>query len=147
MQGEDVLVLMRTNGGRMKFSTANLSVRSDYSFDTRGEWVFFAVSVAGGREVEISFYRGTKTEPVKRVSVTRSSREAERWRGLGGQGNIALGNVSGKGGSQKRFNRPFPGRLDNIRLFGSGQGAAGALSREDLEKIRKADARNEIPGL
>lgn len=147
MQGQDVLVLMRVEKDMMRLSCAGLQAQSDYSFDTRGEWVFFAVTMEWGNEVEVTFYRGTKTEPVKPVSRKKTTGETKRWGGLGSYGNIAIGNVSGKGGSRKRFNRPFPGSLDSIRLIGAVQGNAGALSQESLEKIRQADIQNELPEL
>lgn len=115
-------------GGSLLLNIMNNSVRSEKEYKKLNEWVFFAVTYDYTlNENNVSFYVGTKTEPVSLVSTHTL--------------NVAMQNNSMnlKIGGWNMQTARFTGLLDNIRLFGSKSDSTGVLSLEQLEAIRIGD--------
>lgn len=105
-------------------------------FFQEGKWVFWAISYDGIDTVDqVRFYYGSEDEPVREVGVFTVSGGAVRH---SGNGQLVWGNTeSGE--------RPFRGLLDNLRFWGSTDGANGALKLDDLEAIRRGDLDLQKP--
>jgi hypothetical protein len=100
---------------------------------TEGQWRFFAFTWTKAGDLG-TFYAGTVDSPAQFVRQHKLGVTAEG--PIQGRNNIAqfpeaLGNTS-----QTKYDRPFNGYLDNIRIYDR------ALTPELIEKIRSGDARN-----
>lgn len=109
--------------GRDNFS----STRDSYS--TVGEWVFFAVTIdTTVAEGDNLFFYSVDANGELVVNISHRM-------DLGplkvGDRSLVLGNFSGPA-----TNRPFQGYLDNFGFWVDDQGAAGALSLEQLDSFR-----------
>jgi hypothetical protein len=96
-----------------------------------GEWMFFAVSYDSASG-EASFYIGSADEPVKAVT-SRSLKAGEVI--LPNEEKLCVGNTL-------QGIRPFAGKIDDLRLFGSESDGSGALDVSELEHIRQLDLSN-----
>ena len=95
-------------------------------------WIFFAVTY-NSEEKQAIFYIGSPDDEV-RVVNTRTLEGGELV--LDTDQNLGVGNVA-------EGIRPFAGEIDNLRIFGSDKGRAGALDLASLESIRKRDLQNK----
>lgn len=115
-------------GGSLLLNIMNEKVRSENAYKKLKEWVYFAVTYDNTKsEDNVSFYVGTKTQPVELVSTHTL--------------NVAMRNNSMnlKIGGWSTTTARFTGHLDNIRLFGSKLDDSGVLSLEELEELRTTD--------
>jgi hypothetical protein len=112
--------------GGLALTVNNSSTFSEPVFTHLDEWVFFAVTY-DGREADnnVRFYIGTTKENVTLVnSATLNQSEVGPSPSL-----LAIGNTP------SAYNRPFAGRLDNLRVF------KGVLEQAKLDSLRALDAR------
>lgn len=114
-------------------SSTTHSLDSTAAYNTKSEWIFFAVTFDGSIENgdNVTFYIGDTQSPVSIVSSGRI--DSSEWEGFSSQdvtNSIRLGN---NGSSRVR---PFDGYLDNIILYGDENTGAGALKPEQLEALR-----------
>lgn len=106
------------------------------SYSKTREWTFFAVtydSTASGDNVK--FWEGGKEGLVLISSVKVQKKDA--WKGLGPAADVSIGNRHGTI-EGKHLNRPFDGYIDDFRIYGDESGAAGALTEQDLNKVRSS---------
>ena len=112
----------------LTFRVGATKATSALSYGITKEWVFFAFTFDKTKiENNVSFYIGTKTQPVTLVSVNNLdvNFRTDLLFTVGGQ------SVAGSG--------MFYGLLDNIRLYGSNTDASGILTHEELEQVRTSD--------
>ena len=114
-------------------------VNSDAVYTEIDEWVFFAVTYDGTRDIDnVQFWKGTKTIPAA-VVTTRTL----------AKGPLNLPNAEVSIGNNPAFStptQPCDAWLDNFRLF-AGPGSDGVLSQEQLEALRLGDLANESVAL
>lgn len=104
------------------------------SYSKTREWTFFAVtydSTASGDNVK--FWEGGTDGLV--LVCSKKLQKADAWKGLGPAAELSIGNRHGTI-QGKNMNRPFDGYLDDFRIYGDEAGAAGALTEQELDKIR-----------
>jgi len=106
---------------------------SEDVFQGSGEWYFFAVTFdAGAPEHErIHFYRGGKDVEVQAAGIQPSHLQGVDLHSE--SGNLVIGSFSGKRGQS-----PFQAAIDEIRIYGSQDDGGGALSMDELEKLRRS---------
>ena len=114
------------------------TINTDYStLLGEDDWVFFAITYDSTLSTNnLSFYAGTTDDAV--VLFHQETLDGGATGTVSGPGSLLLGNNSA-------YSRPFDGWMDNFRIFGSTTDGAGALSVEQLEAYRYADAIPE-PG-
>jgi hypothetical protein len=106
------------------------------SYSKTKEWTFFAVtydSTAAGDNVK--FWEGGKDGLV--LVCSEKLQKTDAWKGLGPAAEVAIGNRHGTI-QGKHLNRPFDGYIDDFRIYGDEAGSAGALSEQELNKIRSS---------
>jgi hypothetical protein len=102
-----------------------------------GEWVFFAVTYDGTKDVDnVTFYAGSPDEatPLKLVSKNSSAFGSLQLQPASPKARILIGN-------RRELDRGFIGFLDEFRIYGSATDASGALSQEQLNSIRGWDLK------
>lgn len=114
--------------GRLALHFNDQKVTSEKLPVEMSEWTFLAVSVDGNSGL-VQFYFGSSWDRVQKL----------------GEGFIEPGShISSNSpvlsiGNMIQFTRPFHGLIDRVRVFASSNGGEGALSEEQLEKIRLED--------
>ena len=112
-----------------------LSTGTRPAYAQTNEWIFFAVSYDGTRvSNNVVFYRGTKDSPVVQIEGGTLNAGLVTNSHAIGLGNLSYANV-----------RPFLGRMDDVRIFGTGSGDTGVLTQPQLESIRQGDAGHFQP--
>jgi hypothetical protein len=132
-------VLIQEAGGkglRLQIGDGVAVDSGEDSYKKIKEWTFFAVtydSTASGDNVK--FWEGSTEGLVLVRSVTMQKTTA--WKGLGPAAELSIGNRHGTI-QGKHLNRPFDGYIDDFRIYGDESGAAGALTEQDLNKVRSS---------
>jgi hypothetical protein len=112
--------------GGLALTVNNSSAFSEPVYTDLDEWVFFAVSYDGKTDIDnVQFYIGTTKRKVTLVNSTiLAQSEVGASRSL-----LAIGNTPAG------YDRPFAGRLDNLRVF------KGVLDHTKLDSLRDLDTR------
>ena len=106
---------------------------TDNRYTASGSWVFFAVSYDGTKnEKNARFYIGAPGVPAALVGGASDLPAGA----LGKVGVFNLGNRE-----INSFDRSFVGYLDDMTVFGSEQGSAGALDLVQIQKVQAQSAR------
>ena len=119
--------------GKLSLTVDNIAAAtaSVASYSTTSSWTFFAVTYDGTVAADnVTFYVGSVSTSVSQVGTVRSINAGAV--NPFGAGNFSVGNSNGT-------DRPFDGRIDNFRIFGTLSGSSGVLSLSDLEALRLAD--------
>ncbi len=107
----------------------------DDAFSRMGEWIFFALVFDAANDARlVEFYVGSETSPVRLVGRSKRASHWTRDFTLGRIGSIHAANTMDSAAPI-----PMGTYLDNLRLFGARSGGVGALSREELERLRQRD--------
>ena len=116
---------------------SGVNATSDPVYSAINEWMFFAITFDGTvSDNNVSFWKGTRTEPVTLAS-TRSLPEGP----FDPSGNrISLANDY----SYSSPTQPFDGMMDNFRMYG-GAGTSGVLDETEIENLRSLDAVGTFP--
>lgn len=128
MAGVENRLSLQVNG-------ATSTTQSEPAYDQVGEWMFFAVTYDGTREIDnVTYYVGfTNESSLKEAGVTTIA--AGQLKPFTSQ--FIIGNNS----SNSQATRPFMGLIDAIAIHGSKTGSAGALTRDEIEAVRAAATR------
>lgn len=109
--------------------------RSITAWNAEGQWIFYALTWKRSSG-EAVVYQGTSSDGAAEQRRWQSSEAVSALENALYSGAPAIIGNSYDAKSMKPGMRAFAGDLDNIRIFGT------ALSAEDIEKVRAADASN-----
>lgn len=105
-------------------------------WNTEGQWIFYAMTWkrVGG---EVVVYQGTAQDNIAEQRRWEGSEAVNAFNNALYPGVPAVIGNSYDAKTKKSGKRAFAGDIDNVRIFGS------ALSSEDIDKVRMADAAND----
>jgi hypothetical protein len=135
--GTENLFIFENVGAGLRFQIGSGYVDSGAgTYTNAGTWMFIAVTydstVPAGRD-NLKFWIGDANglALVKSAELTG----AGAWDGLGATPDVSIGNRHGTL-QGKHFNRPFDGYIDDFRIYGERSGSGGALTEQELDKVR-----------
>lgn len=136
--GTENLILYEAAGSGLRFQIGGNYVNSGAgTYTNAGVWTFFAVTydstVAAGND-NVTFWAGDGSSLFFVSSAELTG--AGAWDGLGVSADFSIGNRHGST-SAGDLNRPFDGYIDDFRIYGDAEGAAGALTSGQLDEIRR----------
>jgi hypothetical protein len=106
------------------------------SYSKTREWTFFAVTYdSTASEDNVKFWEGGTDGLV--LVCSKKLQKADAWKGLGPAADVSIGNRHGTI-EGKHLNRPFDGYIDDFRIYGDESSAAGALTEQELNKVRSS---------
>lgn len=102
-------------------------------YGAKDQWRFIAVTYDGTTAVDnLKFYYATANEPVAQDIIASVAEETLERTGSGG--NLWLGNVIYDAGD-----KPFVGKIDELRVWSSQGDNSAVLSLSELEEVRQYD--------
>ncbi|AHF94789.1 hypothetical protein OPIT5_26925 [Opitutaceae bacterium TAV5] len=105
----------------------------DDAFSRMDEWIFFALVFDAASQTRlVEFYVGSENDPVRPAGRVKRPGHWTRDFTLGRIGGIRIANAM-----DSRSPVPMGVYFDDLRLFGARTGEEGALSRDELERVRQ----------